>query len=238
MSGVGAQLAPEPERPPFRGTLPNARSPLAHLLHALNQPLTGLQCSLELAAASPRRREEYVRIMREGLELIGRMRILVEGIRELVDQPDHPAAGESFEFGELLKQTIEGLAPVAESKDVRLALGNAGPLILCGDRRSMATHLFRLLESALSLARVGSELSIGMVPASEPRGLVVTWKEGPAPAYSPFSRQELGLLIAQAGFERTSAVWTLNRRDATQTCTVRLPSACSELNLRTAELEI
>ena len=30
------------------------RSPLGQLLHALNQPLTGLQCSMEVALAVPR----------------------------------------------------------------------------------------------------------------------------------------------------------------------------------------
>jgi signal transduction histidine kinase len=81
MTGAGPRLAPQR----FHGTLPHGRNLLAHLLHALNQPLTGLQCSLELAAASPQRREEYVRTLREGLELTGRMRILVEAIRELAD---------------------------------------------------------------------------------------------------------------------------------------------------------
>jgi len=55
------------------------------LLHALNQPLTGLQCSLELALVSPRPAEQYVRTLREGLELTGRMRVLVQAVRELAD---------------------------------------------------------------------------------------------------------------------------------------------------------
>ena len=227
MSGTGPQRAPQSGNSPPMGALPHGRSPLAHLLHALNQPLTGLQCSLELAVATPRRREEYVRSLREGLELTARMRILVEGIRELVDQPEQDAASESFELGGLLKETVEGLVPVAESKSVRLALGNAGPLVLCGNPRSMAALLFRLLESALSLARMGSDLTVGMAPAPEPVRLEVTWKDGPAPAHSPFSRPELGLLIAQAGFERAGAEWTLNRQDNTQMCSVRLPLASS-----------
>ncbi len=49
MSGSGPQLAPVPGN----DLLSKNRSPLAHLLHALNQPLTGLECSLELAVAGP-----------------------------------------------------------------------------------------------------------------------------------------------------------------------------------------
>jgi hypothetical protein len=57
MSGASAQFAPQRTS----GVLSDERRPLAHLLHALNQPLTGLQCSLELAAADLRRPEEYDR---------------------------------------------------------------------------------------------------------------------------------------------------------------------------------
>src|SRR5271155_2287298 len=56
------------------------RSPLGQLLHALNQPLTGLQCSMEVALAAPRTPEQYARGLREGLELTERMRTLVEAI--------------------------------------------------------------------------------------------------------------------------------------------------------------
>ena len=58
---------------------------LAQLLHALNQPLTGLQCSMEVALAGPRTLEQYVQGLREGLVLTERMRALVEAIREVAD---------------------------------------------------------------------------------------------------------------------------------------------------------
>ena len=227
MSGAGPRLAPDQRPSPPTESLPKGRSPLAHLLHALNQPLTGLQCSLELALVTPRRREEYVRILQEGLQLAGRMRILVEGIRELADQPNHPAAHDSFAFGQLLKETVESLAPVAESKSVRLSARNLVPLAMRGDPRSMATLLFRLLDAALSLTRTGSELIVEMVAPPAQACLVVTWTEGPLPENSPFSRPELGLLIAQSGFERAGAQWTLTRDDGTVTCSVRLPPACN-----------
>src|SRR5579863_8354522 len=67
------------------GLLTASRSPLQHLLHALNQPLTGLHCSLELALVGQRTPEQYVRALSEGLELAGRMSVLVGAIRELVE---------------------------------------------------------------------------------------------------------------------------------------------------------
>jgi hypothetical protein len=99
----GADSAPVPQ--PASGTLPPQNSsPLTHLLHALNQPLTGLQCSLELAVAGPRRTEQYIRTLREGLELSARMRLLVEAIRELTDtSPTDADKSEIFLLNTLLQ---------------------------------------------------------------------------------------------------------------------------------------
>ncbi len=70
---------------PAQGVQTTGRSPLERLLHGLNQPLTGLQCSMEVALASPRSVEYYVERLRDGLALTERMRALVEAMREVVD---------------------------------------------------------------------------------------------------------------------------------------------------------
>jgi len=222
MSAAGPKLTPQPAH----GALPKGRSPLAHLLHALNQPLTGLQCSLELAVAGPRPIEQYVRTLREGLELTGRMRILVEAIRELADtQQAESEEGEPFLLDDLLRDTADDLTPVAETVGVHLLLASHAPLPVRADRRYLAALVFRFLESALSLAREGSDLQIAATAEKEHIRLVVSWKPGRLPEHSPFSRQELGLLITQAGWERSGAEWTHTRGETTQTCAVRLPLA-------------
>ncbi len=83
--------AAQPPQNAASSAKPGVRSPLAELLHALNQPLTGLQCSMEVALAGPRTNEEYVQGLREGLVLTGRMRVLVEAIREVMDGGDRKA---------------------------------------------------------------------------------------------------------------------------------------------------
>lgn len=221
MSGASPQLAAQRSQ-----VLPQGRNALAHLLHALNQPLTGLQCSLELAVASPRRREEYVRTLREGLELTGRMRILMEAMRELIDtQPAGAEALEAIQFDALLRSTVEDLLPVAESHCVRLSLEKSSQLIVRFDRRALTALIFRLLESALSLTRKGCELRVTAAPEREQARLVVCWKRGPAPAHSPYSRQELGLLLVRNGFEKAGTEWNCIMDEMTATCTVRLPLA-------------
>jgi hypothetical protein len=222
---ASAQASSQPA-PQFAGATPKGRSPLAHLLHALNQPLTGLQCSLELAVTGPRPIEQYVRALREGLELTGRMRILVEAIREVADAP--PSDWEELQpllLDQLLRSTATDLLPVAEARGVRLVLGRLAALPLRADRRSLEALLFRFLESALSLTREGSDLRIA---ATEERGhahLVVSWTQGSPPEHSPFSRPEVGLLIARAGWERAGAEWIHTRTELSETCSVRLPLA-------------
>jgi len=247
MSSPRTQHAPQfPPGPAWAN--PMGRSALAHLLHALNQPLTGLQCSLELAVAGPRPTEQYIRALREGLELTGRMRILVEAIREIADaQPSDPEEFEPVRLDQLLRSTAADLLPVAAARGVRLALEHLSPenqaaLPVRADHRSLATLLFRFLESALSLAREGTEFRIAASAepghaALEQATLAVCWSPGPPPEHSPFSRPEVGLLIARAGWEGAGAEWIYTRTEATESCTVRLPLAPPFATLAVRDLE-
>jgi len=222
MSAPGTQLslvagAPVPVK---------QRSPLTHLLHALNQPLTGLQCSLELAAAGPRSQDQYVRVLRDGLELTGRMRILVEAIRELTDlQEESTPAGQTSLLNPILQESADSLVPMAEIKRVRLSLISKNQLLVPGSVPRLQALTFRLLESVLSLTRERGNLSIVAAPDSESMCLTLSWTTGPIPPHSPFSQAELGLLLAQAGWERLGADWKLTHVNGRTFCTICLPKA-------------
>src|SRR5947209_4877827 len=114
---------------PARESTGSGRSPLEQLLHGLNQPLTGLQCSMEVALASPRTADYYAQRLREGLELTERMRGLVNAIREVVDGERERARDndrvdatdtEMFELQTLLREVMDELQPVAEVKRVHV----------------------------------------------------------------------------------------------------------------------
>jgi len=213
------------------------RSPLAQLLHALNQPLTGLQCSLELAVAGPRPTEHYIRTLRESLELTARMRVLVEAVRELTDAQqcrlDNP---ELVRLDALLHDTVDDLRPAAEAKNLHLSLVARDPLTVRSDRKHLESIVFRLLESALSLAQEGTSLQMVTTTSQDNAWILVSWSRGPRPEQSPFSRQELGLLIAEAGWKRAGAQWTLTSTDSTQSCSVQLPLACFLPHVHSADL--
>lgn len=227
------------------------RSPLGRLLHALNQPLTGLQCAMEVALASPRTNEQYVQGLREGLELTERMRALVEAIREVAEgeeedrkeedgeekvggEEEKKAQGvETVDLKILLREVLEDLKPVAEVKSVRVTLdcGAASSLGLRAGRERLGILVFRCVESILSLADAGSALQIDAGGAPEEKEkdkdkdkeawIRLRWHAAsPGPE---FSRTELGLLVAQAGWERAGAKWERERAESQETVTVRLP---------------
>jgi hypothetical protein len=218
------------------------RSPLQQLLHALNQPLTGLQCSMEVALAAPRTVEQYVRGLREGLELTERMRALVGAIREVTDMEETNADRnlEDYsvtELGEVLQRTIDDFAPVSEVKSVRVefasnAAGISAPLSDTANRRMLETAVFRLFESALGSAALGSALCIevgGQVGESK----TAVWMRARWHAGSPPSvawRSEIGLLVSQAGFDNLGASWERLRDGEMETVTIRLKGTPSELN--------
>jgi signal transduction histidine kinase len=215
-----------------------ARSPLEQLLHALNQPLTGLQCSMEVALASPRTPEQYVQGLREGLGLTERMRALVGAIREVVDgkedkkkedkRDDKKEEQETIEWKTFLQEILDELAPVAEVKSVRVTLdcSAVSSLAVSACRRRLVSAVFRLLESALSLAARGSALRIETGVGTDEVWIRIGWHAASPPIAC--SRPELGLLVAQAGFERGGAEWTRERAENRETVTVRLPGVAAD----------
>jgi len=220
--------AAQPPQNAASSAKPGVRSPLAELLHALNQPLTGLQCSMEVALAGPRTNEEYVQGLREGLVLTGRMRVLVEAIREVMDgggqKSEEPG---TTDFKTVLREVLDELWPVAAVNGVRVTLdcsSDFSRLVRAGGRR-FSSLVFRTLESVLSLAERGSVLRIemggGADDGADGAWVRICWHAGMRSA--EFSRPELGLVVAQAGWERVGAKWERECTGTLETVTVRLP---------------
>ena len=228
MSSAGPQLKPE-----VLGEL-SSRDPLQHLLHALNQPLTGLQCSLELAAAGPRRADQYIQTLREGLALTSRMRDLVNAMREIVDLQSHRRQKTCLcQLDQLVRETAADLLPVAEQKKVRVCTKADAALPVVGERAHLEGLMFRLLESAVTLARKGSDLHVKAVVEQDWARVDVSWDDQPLPERSPMSRAEMSLLIAETGWRQAAAEWVRSRIEGAQTCTIRMclapePSTCQE----------
>ena len=219
--------APQPACAANSGVLRPGRAPLAHLLHALNQPLTGLQCSLELAAAGPRSTEQYRKTLLDGLELTARMRNLVEAMTEIAELQQLSGEKEKVPLGDILSDTVEDLLPVAQAKAVYLSLEKRGSLLVPGSRRVITGLAFRLLESALSGTRGGGVLRIIARQDEQKTCLNIVWEQERLADPCPGSLSELGLLVAQAGWEHVGAEWTLASEGLQQRCVICLPLASS-----------
>jgi hypothetical protein len=206
------------------------------LLHALNQPLTGLQCSLEVTLARSRTVEQYLQSLRDSLVLTERMRALVEAIREVAETQEEevvPDAAEAQAEGwqSWLAGAVEDLRPVADMKNVRLlaeipAVAVPSPTL----RRSPGREgIFRTLDSTLAMAEPGSVLRIEaragrqQPEQKDQNWFCIAWKISPAQARLPISRPELGLLVAQARLEHMGAVWERETTENGEKLTVRMP---------------
>jgi signal transduction histidine kinase len=205
------------------------RSPLAQLLHALNQPLTGLQCSIEVTLARSRTAEQYAQSLREGLGLTERMRALVGAIREVAEVEDsrEESLGAVVDWRSALLEAVEDLRPVAETKDVQLVC-ISDSLAVAPDRGKtrkpqLTQGIFRALESALALAEDGSVLRVEMGPGAEENWFRIQWKRERGRGIPALSGPELGLLLAQARLERMTAVWKRERAADGEILMVRMP---------------
>ena len=226
MTTSGYQLAPEQGRDGLN------EEPFKYLLHALNQPLTALQCSLELSALRPNHTDRDLQTFQEALELTSRMRVLVEALREIADTPSGEIQEfQTFPFDSLLRDVIADLLPLAESKRIQIRTLGDVEFAIRANRCLMSAALFRFLEAALALTVKRAELKILGLPHDGEACLVVSWitPEGTSKA---FSRAELALLTAQFGLRRIGAVCNENRSANTCTCTLRLPLAVTARNPR------
>ena len=217
MSSAGTRLAPSADPP--------KQSALARLFHALNQPLTGLQCSLELALAVPKPGEQHTRTLREGLALTARMRVLVEALRELVYSSETRGAISDFCLDHELAECVEQLRPVAAAKAVEFEVSSRDVLSVRADRNRVAAVLLRTITAAVSLCQEAGKLEIGAAVAGNAAVVKISWRPAAAPEFSPFSRPELGLVIAQASWEAAGGHWAELREENRYTCALQFPLA-------------
>ena len=218
MSGAGVQpsLAPPPS------VVPGQSSVISQLLHALNQPLTGLQCSLELAVARLRPSAEYVRTLQDALQLCARMRILVEALREVAGSDRQLRPASEFLLDAVLSDAVDDLRPVAEARAIELAYTSSGPLQVHAERGQIAHTIFRLLDALIGIARANSKLQIIAHSDEEKASIEFSWTPGPFPEFSPWSAQELGYLVARAEWEQAGGQSKLDLAGDKQSCRLQM----------------
>ncbi len=193
----------------------------ADLLHAINQPLTALQCSLELSMSLPRNARAYEVTIRSSLELTQRLRLIVEALREITEWKSTLSPAEVFPASVLVREVMEELLPVAESRRVEVRiLGNLNFSIM-GYRRLISTGLFRLLEASLGLTEEGNTLKILGIEEQSAGCLVLSWTPVVAEEETMRSRLHLCSMIAQHGLRQAGAFVAEEKENGCHSCILR-----------------
>jgi hypothetical protein len=211
-------------------------SPLPVLLHELNQPLTGLQCSLELATVGSRTPQQYISVLHQSLDLVARMRMLVEAVREVSDlEPGVSSQPEAIALDFLLRGTVDDLRPVAESRKLHIDVdGNSFPHS-CLVQRSVTATLFRIIDSVLSLAVSHSIVRVHLRTLDQHAAVLISWMdekkihekmaENTETGRLRLSPPALGLLVARACWQRAGGQWNAEFSPANHSLTLLLPWA-------------
>lgn len=126
------------------------------IFHALNQPLTSLQCLLELSLLRPRAAREYRLALLRAQQQAEEIARLASGLRELLQASGPGNKPRRLSFTCLLHEVAEELQPVAESLQIELSLRGNNRAAVCVEPRRMRQALFSLLDLALSRTCCGT----------------------------------------------------------------------------------
>jgi len=124
------------------------RSLVSEVLHKLSQPLTALQCSLELSLVRDQTCEEFRASVEAALQNAGRLRQNLLLLRELSDAEDPGDISAPVALQPLLLGLREDFLPVCESAGGRFDL-HCPPLQVRGNAARLARAFFYLLEYLL-----------------------------------------------------------------------------------------
>jgi two-component system, OmpR family, sensor histidine kinase VanS len=191
-----------------QGTKIEQESLLPELLHALNQPLTSLRCSLEVTLLQPRDSDEYRRRLRESLKLTEDITVLACGIRELIDVEQPIAQPRAVSLDKILQFSARELMPLADAEGVGISVLCTPSLTALGDEQQLSTAIIYLLSFLLNRSSKGGEVNVQAKRDGEEIALAfelsesVTQGSGSKPPAQPgAARAYLRLLVARRIFE-------------------------------------
>ena len=126
------------------------RQYLSEAFHTMSQPLTGLQCGLELAVAIPRGPEEYRRRIGEALEITSRLRGLTAALRELVEADDMGEDARVVEVDDMFAALRERVVNLAALHKASVKVQSSGDLNLFASESKVLRMLLFLAEQVLT----------------------------------------------------------------------------------------
>lgn len=198
---------------------------LYHVFHLLSQPMTALQCALELALIGNGGPDELRSSVEYALENAERVRTRLLLVRELADASDAGDISRPVELEEVLLQALEQLQPLLESAG-RVPVLQLVRVFVVGDRCNLLRAFLYLLES---LVVVGGAASLWLEPAGESVMVHVTGVR-----HEALSGERIKICpeieIARRTFEAVGGTLSLSAMpDGTWSCEVVLRTTCAAI---------
>ena len=139
---------------------------LANASHELRTPLASLSGFIETlrgpAREDPDAQERFLSIMYDQTE---RMRRLIDDLLSLsrVEMNEHLAPSGEADLGELAREVVNSLSPVAEQRGIELSLHRPdGPVLVQGERDQLYEVIENLVENALKYSEDAGPVCISV----------------------------------------------------------------------------
>ncbi len=130
-------------------SLLSARELLPQVLHELAQPVSALQCSLEVALQRPRGIQDYVVALENAQEITNRLRSLLESFRELSEAVEPCDCLHPVDAAETINVAIQQMQPLADALGSTLE-GNCDSRAVYGSEQKLSFIFLRLLDAVLA----------------------------------------------------------------------------------------
>jgi signal transduction histidine kinase len=126
------------------------REYLSEAFHSLGQPLTALQCGLELAIAIPRSQKEYERRVGDALQSTSSLREMVAALRELVEAEDSGEDAVELDLGDLFSSLNDSLHKIATLYESGLDLESPHMIRILASQEKISAVVLFLAEQAVT----------------------------------------------------------------------------------------
>lgn len=139
------------------------RAFLSEVFHDLSQPLTALQCRLELSLRRDHTVEEFKESIQTVLENAERMRQRLLLLRALNDAADAAGQEETTDLNDLLGELRESLLPLFEAETRTLSIAGLQPSLVRGNRGRLMRALFYFVEYLFRYSKPNSILKMELL---------------------------------------------------------------------------
>lgn len=160
----------------LNNTIGQMRRFSADASHELQTPLTILKGEMEVTLRSPRRPEEYQRVLHSGLEEIDRINHLVEGLL-LLARADAGVLRLDFQpvaLNDLLHDICEQMKTIADDHAIHLQTGVVAPISVHADREHLRSLLLNLVDNAIKYTPAGGSVTLSLRSGDNGATLVIS----------------------------------------------------------------